>query len=856
MATGPYENPKRGIDKQFEAVRLEQNKLWGNVASNIATLARAEAARARKNANRLNKYYDLYDRGMKPLIKDSNEILANNDVQSDEALQLGGAINKPFIQGKKMIRDLIESGADDYEIRKAIDENIAGARGYATSLGLINEASNAWSTAVNKGSDGNDGKTAGSALITGNNFANTFDALNGVDVGKLKLMPGGSGNPFDQVLWYDANGDGKFAADGTEILDLKGLEGAVMDGKFTVKTMPEEEVMYSKNFMKQIMDGLNDDTYQIQYNKIVADPTQGNAGVSQKGKRRNAELQYNAFMSNAAGSLGGSVSKHIRDVEGGVATYYQNLFGANALADAMEAGMTEDEMMYRVKDEMYKTKIDPFLDGGSSKLAKAKSTSYSIRTYEDETSDEAVRAVSKSINDRMNGAWSTMTVNQPGGMDNAVNEFTQILRGETINGQQVTDVFNGSLTGDAVNGYTVGDVDSGIITLLDDQGVPLKTVNTLDQAAWKELKTDIAQNHFRKGRNQDAVQYLFDQGNPAFDDEIPDKSSSTVTSTPGMAEIEISEQDQFGAPDQDYSQSEKFDPNYDTSGGIKNPYDDKDIASVYQNNIGGKKGNTVSITAQNIGNYSNASMKGNVVQFDFGGKVVDQSAFVNNPVDTKSFGQQAYIGNMFNIESSMGSSSGDGLDNFGFTGDRFKQNGLKPPTTPQEALDLVNQEIIGDPDTKTKSFKVDDGQGGTKTKEEPSIMYELNHVKGSVASMSVDQWKQLEKANPEIAKILVDYKFNTGRSIKDLITIAGGGAWSGKKAAGATMPDNLLSDLVDKFYKDPANAGLAKEDVLLKFLESLDVDKLKEARKRLYLDRNGDKTKIDNAWNNSQQYRV
>ena len=41
-----------------------------------------------------------------------------------------------------MIRDLIESGADDYEIRKAIDENIAGARGYATSLGLINEASN------------------------------------------------------------------------------------------------------------------------------------------------------------------------------------------------------------------------------------------------------------------------------------------------------------------------------------------------------------------------------------------------------------------------------------------------------------------------------------------------------------------------------------------------------------------------------------------------------------------------------------------------------------------------------------------------------------------------------------------
>jgi len=209
---------------------------------------------------------------------------------------------------------------------------------------------------------------------------------------------------------------------------------------------------------------------------------------------------------------------------------------------------------------------------------------------------------------------------------------------------------------------------------------------------------------------------------------------------------------------------------------------------------------------------------------------------------------------MFNRESSLGNADGTGLDNYGFTGTRFTQNGMTPPETPEEALALVNKEIIGDPNTKTKAYN----KNG-KLKEEPSILYELNHI-GKGIKLDKKQWAELEKDNPMVAKILVDYKFNTGRSVKDLITIAAGGDWDGTRAAGPNVSDATVLKAIDNpdarnrynTYKK-SNKGKDMDYTLWFLTNELDVTKMLDAREDLYT--KGSKFN-QSAWDNSQKNRI
>ena len=111
-----------------------------------------------------------------------------------------------------------------------------------------------------------------------------------------------------------------------------------------------------------------------------------------------------------------------------------------------------------------------------------------------------------------------------------------------------------------------------------------------------------------------------------------------------------------------------------------------------------------------------------------------------------------------------------------------------------------------------------------------------------------------------VAKILVDYKFNTGRSVKDLITIAAGGDWDGKRAAGPNVSDATVLKAIDNpdarnrydAYKK-SHKGKDMDYTLWFLTNELDVTKMLDAREDLYT--KGSKFN-QSAWDESQKHRI
>ena len=742
---GAYENPQRGIDKQFEVVRKEQQALWGNVQQNLAKIQQQEAKRARQMANKYNTYYSLYDRGMKGIINDSNEILTNSDVSPEESKDLSNQINQPFIDGKNRITSLIKSGATDGEIRAAIDEEISGARSYAKSLGLVNSLSETWGGSVAKGSE-SDGKDEGAALITGNNYGNTFDALNGVDVGNLKFVKNGPGT-FDYSFWYDKNLDGKLDQD-TEILNLQSLEGSVVDGKLDIKTMPSDDDLFSKDFLKGVRTALDDDQFQTTYQVKDAN---GNLTM---GKRRNKNSQYNDFMGNSGS--GAIVNDFIRDRE---QVYFQKFFGANALADALEAGMTVDEMRYRVKDYMYKNKIEGTLTGAETKVKQGSKARSSIRTYENPVGDDSVRKVVKTVNDSVSSIYQGFQAGTAS--PETEQELTFLFRGSNFKDstKPVADVIQGNLQlGTQPGQYTLDQSDMNIFTMVDSNGAPIGTINMADDK--NNLVATISKGHFRKGsKNQQAVDYLVTNG---IDADLPEDKSTTISSPGQQQDIIVNEDVEAASDAPDFSGGQAFESGYQ---GRKNPWEEN--ITVMNQTATGASGAT-SATPTPAGGSTTTTVNYTSLNTPSGRSVkITDDGYLEDLRDGSTYSS---IAKVLNFEKK------GGYENLGFTGgggtakgkankdafdDVLKQvkkqnNNLSPDQASALAAEqTVSQYIIGD------------GSGVKLKGGNTSIINDLGYTRD-----------EFDKLDSDVKDYLIDYKMNSGRGSKEMLMVASG-EWDG-----------------------------------------------------------------------------
>jgi len=190
--------------------------------------------------------------------------------------------------------------------------------------------------------------------------------------------------------------------------------------------------------------------------------------------------------------------------------------------------------------------------------------------------------------------------------------------------------------------------------------------------------------------------------------------------------------------------------------------------------------------------YSNSAVnEGGELVFNFNGKEVKESDFADPPLENKNDGQD-YLRNIHNEEAAFGSFSGTGVGNYGYTGTGAKGKALlgyfnqAEGDKAQKALTTTNKYIIGE-----------DGQdklnGGNTT-----ILQDLKMSR-----------KDFDLLPDDVKSELVNWKLNTGRGTTDLVMIAGGGDWDGKRAFNDPSPtaDKIKNIDLSKLTKEDLKAA-------------------------------------------------
>tara|TARA_R110002126_G_C10391213_1_gene495062 strand:+ start:395 stop:973 length:579 start_codon:yes stop_codon:yes gene_type:complete len=191
---------------------------------------------------------------------------------------------------------------------------------------------------------------------------------------------------------------------------------------------------------------------------------------------------------------------------------------------------------------------------------------------------------------------------------------------------------------------------------------------------------------------------------------------------------------------------------------------------------------------------------------------------------------------MLNNENTRGSSSGGGVNNYGFTGAGAKGKALKKyfdadkgATSGEKAINTVNNYIVGTDPAATL-------EGGNT-----SILTDLNYTKEIFNNLPT-----------EVKEQLVDWKFNTGRSVADLIYMASGKdkSFTGYKAhrSSAKKPSELSN--IDILSLTKTQLNKARKELYEGRIESMK-DLLKEGKIT--------QSALDFAiegYNNSQKFRL
>jgi len=105
--------------------------------------------------------------------------------------------------------------------------------------------------------------------------------------------------------------------------------------------------------------------------------------------------------------------------------------------------------------------------------------------------------------------------------------------------------------------------------------------------------------------------------------------------------------------------------------------------------------------------------------------------------------------------------------------------------------------------------------------------------------------EDFDKLPEDVRRQLVDWKFNSGRGTTDLIAIAGGADWDGKRAYEKNSPTVEFIEKIDISKLTPESLKKARQELYKGRVEGLKNMKGKEAEYKAAL----------KGYNNSQKYR-
>ena len=850
---GSYANPEV---KLIDQSRSQIGKGIADASAAFGTAyAKGMAARNKqmKDLNdSVNNWAKAYDKEIKQEKKAALGDIAEME-DNENKKEVNATLTQAFADGRDRIVAAVKAGKSQSEIQAIFDEQVSEAEQFALSIHGLHEVSAGVTNAINKAREGDNPGTADDSIFVGDpTYANIFDLYGGgqgtqPDKGwsdvKVMKRPDGKGD-WDYVTWVDQDGDGKYNEEVDSVIDFRAVSKTWQAGKtgelYTKIENDDKAVAVVQRGLKGD-NGINSDTYREEgVNIIVEDGVVTTQKVDKPNYDRiNADLWTEGAVgifsddpSNLPAGYAGSTSQAIDkaissygdgDMTKGVKKYFQKYFGMDAATQFISELNNLDPKSQEYKDKLiegYNAVKSGYINNNvlntikgvnvnnrSRILNQGRSTT---RTTENQARVDGIVDAMNTEQSFLLGLYSNLGVHGGGGITDPVKngKFAEEMELRLVGGGfknqggdaigHVDGVKAGQWKYDPGSGAwsMVPNTKGTHITIIGDissQKSSTKYVTIENNNYSSELAKGVTRSMYKTENDLDIVKELKIKNNanglPMYDGtDVRFKTTvSNSVSTPPTGSQTISTEE-----DED-----------EKSNVANNP-----LSSSNNNNI--INAPTIN-TSSNYGSNATVDQSAGTVTFDFNGQTVDSSkSYGGFPVmamstskDPKYGESQNYIRQMGNFETLMGSSSGTGVKNYGFSGANpalvklFKN--AKGNNKEQKFIDSVNDYIIGQ-DNGKKEY------GGNQT-----ILADLN--------ISRSEFDALPEG---VKKELVDWKFNSGRGTTDLVLIAGGGDWDGDRAFE---------------FNSPASDKLEDKNGVKIDLKNLDVAKLRQARQELYTGR-------------------
>lgn len=765
---GRYADPQMVIDKRFEKVRGELDKLYKNVDNNLALISKRKQARKAAQAKKYGNYGDVYNKAVKDSRASSRKFARTRpDMAKDAKREFSNQIAGRFDEGYDNIQAFVrgeyipKEGAEpiknptESQINAFVQSQIDAANDLGESLVAFEALANEHAKGIKAG-DGTDGKNAGSVVV-GSEFSNIFLSMTGDEEGqsdiqwsKMKLSGSLTGGT---TIYFDAQSEGEegfgIADPDTEVIDLSVAKKNYINGN-------QDAYFQTIKKKSDVTDDMRIPIATLQKNKAVnlfdLYNTEDENGNPIKMKVLNQKKTQDYFITGkgSAVTIDAMIEKH-----GGITAAVQAYFGADVAAKFPEPGEEGyDQAMLKLKTRLYED-LDPLIsDGDKDMLAPNKKTT--SRQYTKDTSSKVV----KSFYEEVHGEVGKLLPTLPNDTEQLA-EFNRYIQNRPYSQGGKT------FTIDYMEPVTKGSSDMVLVMKDGNKIKPEEGYFTLkDKLARRKLEQGLMKGNFQGTTDRRHVDGYYNSKD--FGGEVEETYNGAEKESVRITNSKI----EGGLTYKQYMEKMEGAEKPLHSNTIDWPWENQGqgagtqaAASPATTNAAVRSFATAqSQTSATTGNVKQAEeMKGTVVktqdipgsenaaksdddptkamkygelsQTSFGGKDYKETGRVGEKAVYKNDNSlDDQYRKIINFETIGGSTSGSGVGAYGFTDPKYRG---KEPKSPEEAVQMIKKEIVPQVE-KDLGFKLD----------------------------------ELDSIPKNVTASLVDYKMNTGRKMDDLLIIA------------------------------------------------------------------------------------
>ena len=742
---GRYADPQLIVDKRFEKVRGELDKLYKNVDNNLQLIAKRKQARKTAQAKKYGKFGDVYNNAVKDSRASSRKFARTRpDMAKDAKKQFSDQIASRFDEGYDNIQAFVRGQYISKEGEEPIKNQIDAANDLGESLVAFEALSNEHAKGIKAG-DRSNGKNAGSVVV-GSEFSNIFNAMTGDTEGqdeiqwsKMKLSGSLTGGT---TIYFDGQSKGEEGFDiadpDTEVIDLSKMKTNYFNGK--------EEAYFQKIKKKSdVTDDMRTPIKTLQDNKAVnlfeMYNTVDKNGNPMKMKVLNQKKTQDYFITGkgAAVTIDAMIEKH-----GGIEAAVQAYFGADVAANEVwdKPGTKEyDQAMLKLKTRLYED-LDPLIsDGDKDMLAPNKETT--SRQFTKDTSSKVVKGFYEEVHGEVNRLLPTLPNDKE-----AMNEFNLYIQNRPYSQGGKT------YTIDHMEPITKGSSDMVLVMKDGNKIKPEEGYFTLkDKSARRKLEQGLMKGNFQGTTDRKHVDGYYNSKD--FGGEVEEtyngaeKESVRITSTQTKGGISYEEYMQKVEGSEKPLNSNTIDWPWETEGlGAGSQAAALDNVTPL-NQTTQPQATTAQPQDDNMGvNYAGGTENPDL---SVGGSMFNLSAPDGSALNFKSTDAKSQLleekddgkdllRKIGNFEALAGSPSGKGLSNYGMGTkyqDQVKSAGLDPST-------------------------------------EEGLMYALETVaKGNaINEMNLPKPADFDRLDETLKASIIDWEYNTGRDVGDIIHAA------------------------------------------------------------------------------------